>query len=58
MKPSSVHTKIKELEDKLSVLKELHKAQWYVHGSELCAGDMLNKEDKLENEINKLKEML
>lgn len=58
MKTSSIQNKIKELEDKLSEIKEMHKAQWYTCGSELSAGDMLNKEEKIENEINKLKELL
>lgn len=51
----SVEKKILELEQQLSELKEMHAAQWYNYGSELCSGDMIKKEEKLENEINDLK---
>lgn len=46
---------IKELEQELINLKELHKSIWNNYGSELCAGEMFNNERKLEKEIEELK---
>ena len=42
---------IEELEQELVELKEQHKSMWDTYGSELCAGDMIRKEEELENEI-------
>ena len=47
---------IEELERELSELRNLHVSQWDTYGSELCAGDMIRQEEKLEKEIAKLKE--
>jgi len=46
---------IEELEKELSNLKDHHKSAWDTYGSELCAGDMIAQEEKLEKEIKKLK---
>jgi hypothetical protein len=46
---------IQKLEKKLEEMKSLHKSLWEIHGSELCAGDMLRKEKELEDKISKLK---
>lgn len=46
---------IEELEQQLINLKELNKSAWNTYGSELCAGEMLKNERKLEKEIEELK---
>ena len=46
---------IEELEKELKELKESHRSMWDTYGSELCAGDMIQQEEKLEKEILKLK---
>lgn len=51
----SVEKKILELEQQLSELKEMHAAQWYSYGSELCAGDMIEKEEKIKKAITEIK---
>jgi len=47
--------KIRKLEKKLEKMKSLHKSMWETYGSELCAGEMHNKEKDLEDKILKLK---
>jgi hypothetical protein len=44
--------RIEKKKTALEELKESHKSQWDVYGSELCAGGMLAEEEKLQNEIN------
>lgn len=46
---------INELEQELVDLKESHKSMWNTYGSELCAGDMIRKQDELQRKIEKLK---
>jgi len=46
---------IEELEKELEELKATHRSLWDTYGSELCAGDMIRQEEKLEKEILKLK---
>ena len=46
---------IEELEKELEKMKESHRSMWDTYGSELCAGDMIRQEEKLEKEILKLK---
>lgn len=46
---------IKNLLDKLKNLKESNKSSWNTYGSELCAGDMIRKENDIENQIKKLR---
>lgn len=46
---------IEELEDELKELKRLHEAAYSIYGSELCVGDMLAEEAKLELEIKRAK---
>ncbi len=50
--------KIKKLESDLEILKKYNSTIWETYGSELCVGDMLKKEQELENKINKLKNNL
>jgi len=47
--------KIKKLEKELEDLKSFHQSAWDTYGSELCAGDMIRQEEKLEKKIEKLK---
>jgi len=44
-------TKLEEKKEELRKLKESNKSAWETYGSELCAGDMIAKEEKLEKEI-------
>jgi NTP pyrophosphatase (non-canonical NTP hydrolase) len=44
---------LEELEKELADLKAYHKSAWNTYGSELCAGDMIRQEEKLEKEIAK-----
>ena len=46
---------IEQLEEELEMMKSFHRGEWEQFGSGLYATDMLAKEDKLENEIAKLK---
>ena len=46
---------IEELEKELDELQKYHKSAWEDYGSELCAGDMIAQEERLEKEIKKLK---
>lgn len=54
----NVKNKIEKLEEKLSLMREDHIKLWEVYGSELCAGEMIKKEDALERKIEKLKKVL
>lgn len=46
--------KIDRLKIELSELRESNLESWKTYGSELCAGDMISKEKKLEDEIKNL----
>lgn len=46
--------KLEVLKKKLLDLKESNRLMWDSYGSELCAGAMINEEEKLEREIEKL----
>ena len=46
---------IKKLEKELQDLKASNRSMWDSYGSELCAGAMINEEEKLEKEIERLK---
>jgi len=46
---------IEELEQELREMEESHKAAWDTYGSELCAGDMIGKEQALRDKITELK---
>jgi len=48
---------IEQFEKELEDLKASHRSQWDIYGSELCAGDMIRQEEKIEKEIAKLKEI-
>jgi putative protein kinase ArgK-like GTPase of G3E family len=48
---------IEELEKELEDLKASHRSQWDTYGSELCAGDMIAQEEKLEKEIAQRKQV-
>lgn len=41
----------KQLEDELKKLREFHLSLWETYGSELCVGDMVGKEKKLQDLI-------
>ncbi len=47
---------LSELEKDLEDLKRMNKSAWETYGSELCAGDMIRQENKLEEQIKTLKE--
>lgn len=47
--------KLHKLEQKLANLKRSHQDSWDIYGGELCAGDMIRKEEELEKEIEELK---
>lgn len=44
-------------EKELAEVRQSNKAAWEMYGSELCVGDMIAKEQKLENLITELKNM-
>lgn len=46
---------LEELEKELSDLKSSNSSAWDIYGSELCAGDMIAQEQKIEKEIAKKK---
>jgi hypothetical protein len=46
---------IQQLEEELEQMKSFHRGAWETYGGELCAGDMIAKETKLEKEIFELK---
>lgn len=46
--------RINNLKKELSELRQSNKDNWMTYGSELCAGDMISKENKLEEEIRLL----
>jgi hypothetical protein len=47
---------LEELEKELEELRKSNYDSWMRYGSELCTGDMIEQEEKLEERINKLKE--
>lgn len=49
-------SKREKLEKKLEDMRTEHRAVWEQYGSELCAGEMIAKEEKLENQIKNLKD--
>ena len=55
MKTIDNEEKIKKLEKTLKEMRKHHRNAWDIYGSELCAGDMMRKEEELEEEIKKLK---
>jgi hypothetical protein len=46
---------LEELEKELDELQKHHRSAWEDYGSELCAGDMIAQEERLEKQIAKLK---
>ena len=48
--------KINELVQDLKREKASNKASWDMYGSELCAGDMIGKEQAIKEEINELRD--
>jgi hypothetical protein len=46
---------IEKLEQELAGLRKYHRDAWDMYGSELCAGDMTRKEERLEKQIVDLK---
>ena len=50
-----MNKKLEKLEKELKELKKSNRSLWATYGSELCAGDMIAQEEKLEKEIEKLK---
>ncbi len=46
------------LEQELEELEESNRSSWDMYGSELCAGDMIGKEQNLRDKIKELKESL
>lgn len=48
--------KIDSLKKELSELRQSNSESWNMYGSELCAGDMISKEKKIEDQIKKLEE--
>ncbi len=46
---------IEELEKELEKMKASHRSMWDTYGSELCAGEMIRNEEKLEKKIQELK---
>ena len=47
---------LEQLEEELEQMKSFHRGAWDTYGGELCAGDVIAKETKLEEEIFKLKQ--
>lgn len=46
--------KIEKLKIKLNKLKDDNRSAWDTYGSELCAGEMIREETKIEKEIEDL----
>lgn len=49
-------TELEKLEEKLRILKENHKSAWEKYGSELSSGSLIAEEEKLQKQIDLLKE--
>jgi hypothetical protein len=49
-------TELEKLEEKLRILQEEHKSAWEKYGSELSAGSLIAEEEKLQKQIDLLKE--
>jgi len=47
---------IEKLEEALIRLRKLNREMWETYGSELCASDMLSKEQEIEDLIKSLRE--
>lgn len=47
---------IERLKKELDEVRRSNKSLWDIYGSELCAGDMINEEKQLEEQIKKLEE--
>ena len=58
MATKSKEVQLEELENELKEMKRYHHDAWMTYGSELCAGDMIGQEDRLEKQIIKLKKEL
>ena len=48
--------KLEKKKEELKKMKEYHKSIWEDYGSELCAGSMIKKERKLQEEIDLLED--
>lgn len=55
---NEIEAEINRLSVELILMKEYHLALWEAYGSELCAGDLIHKENKLESRIKILKQAL
>lgn len=53
-----MNEQIKKLEKALASMRMNHKASWDIYGSELCSGEMIKEEEKLEKKIEQLKSSL
>ena len=47
-----------ELAEELRKMREFHKAAWEQYGSELCAGEMTEKERKLEAQLLSVRDFI
>jgi hypothetical protein len=47
--------KIEKLEQKLANMRAHHRDAWDMYGSELCAGEMIKKEEEFQKEIEDLR---
>jgi len=47
---------VRKLERELEELRRSNESAWDTYGSELCAGDMIAKEKRLEEQIRQLKD--
>lgn len=56
--PQNIELQIKEKEQALTSMRSYHMSLWNDYGSELCAGDMVKQERKLQEEIDELKKQL
>ena len=56
--PRTMQADIEKLEKELAEMQENHKSAWATYGSELCAGEMQEKERVLEERIKALKKHL
>lgn len=49
-----LNIKLSKLKNELSTMQKYHSSLWDTYGSELCAGDMSNKEKQLEKKISNI----
>lgn len=57
-KQREIQKEIERLEKELQTEKDLNESAWNTWGSELCAGEMINRERVLEERIEHLKKSL